>query len=84
MLGAYRVSAALEQVGIKLSRVTCGRYLSINRSLYHLQMLCRPRHRRRIEQELAEDASQHGWQSEWSGITVEQLLVDLGEPLDGL
>lgn len=38
LLGAYRVSAALEQMGIKLSRATCGRYLSINRSLYHLQM----------------------------------------------
>ncbi len=43
LLGAYRVSAALEQMGIKLSRATCGRYLSINRSLYHLQMPRRPR-----------------------------------------
>ncbi len=33
LLGAYRVSAALEQMGIKLSRATCGRYLSINRGL---------------------------------------------------
>jgi transposase InsO family protein len=37
-LGAYRVSAALEQMGIKLSRSTCGRLLSINRDLYHLQL----------------------------------------------
>jgi len=37
-LGAYRVSAALEQIGIKLSRATCGRVLSMNRDLYHLQM----------------------------------------------
>jgi putative transposase len=37
-LGAYRVSAALEQMGIQLSRSTCGRLLSINRDLYHLQM----------------------------------------------
>ncbi len=37
-LGAYRVSAALEQMGIKLSRSTCGRLLSLNRHLYHLQM----------------------------------------------
>ena len=37
-IGAYRVSAALEQMGIKLSRATCGRYLSINRKLYHLQV----------------------------------------------
>lgn len=37
-IGAYRVSAALEQMGIKLSRATCGRYLAINRKLYHLQV----------------------------------------------
>lgn len=37
-LGAYRVSAALEQLGIKLSRATCGRLLELNRDLYHLQM----------------------------------------------
>ncbi len=38
LLGAYRVSAALEQVGIKLSRATCGRLLALNRDLYHLQV----------------------------------------------
>jgi putative transposase len=37
-LGAYRVSAALEQMGIKLSRASCGRLLDLNRRLYHLQM----------------------------------------------
>jgi putative transposase len=37
-LGAYRVSAALEQMGIKLSRTTCGRLLAVNRDLYHLQV----------------------------------------------
>jgi transposase InsO family protein len=37
-LGAFRVSAALEQMGIKLSPATCGRVLSLNRDLYHLQM----------------------------------------------
>jgi putative transposase len=37
-LGAYRVSAALEQMGIKLSRASCGRLLALNRSLYHLPM----------------------------------------------
>jgi transposase InsO family protein len=37
-LGAFRVSAALEQMGIKLSRATCGRILAMNRDLYHLQM----------------------------------------------
>ena len=35
-LGAYRVMAALEQLGIKLSRATCGRLLALNRSLYGL------------------------------------------------
>jgi putative transposase len=37
-LGAFRVSAALEQMGIKLSPATCGRVLALNRDLYHLQM----------------------------------------------
>ncbi len=38
LIGAYRVSAALEQMGIKLSQATCGRLLAINRDLYHLQV----------------------------------------------
>src|SRR5215471_17736536 len=37
-LGEYRVSAALEQLGIKLSPRTCGRILALNRELYHLQV----------------------------------------------
>ncbi len=37
-LGAYRVSAALEQMGIKLSQATCGRLLALNRDLDHLQV----------------------------------------------
>jgi putative transposase len=37
-LGEYRVSAALEQMGIKLSPRTCGRILALNRELYHLPM----------------------------------------------
>jgi len=37
-LGEYRVSAALEQMGIKLSPRTCGRILALNRELYHLLM----------------------------------------------
>ncbi len=37
-LGEYRVSAALEQMGIKLSPRTCGRILALNRELYHIQM----------------------------------------------
>ena len=35
-LGAYRVRAALEQIGIHLSQATCGRLLALNRSLYGL------------------------------------------------
>lgn len=33
-LGAYRVRAALEQIGIQLSQATCGRLLALNRKLY--------------------------------------------------
>jgi len=33
-LGAYRVRAALEQIGIHLSQTTCGRLLALNRKLY--------------------------------------------------
>lgn len=43
LIGAYRVSAALEQMGIKLSRATCGRLLALHRDLYHLQVLHKPR-----------------------------------------
>src|SRR5947199_708191 len=48
-LGEYRVSAALEQLGIKLSPRTCGRILALNRDLYHLQM---PRSSRHLKKEL--------------------------------
>jgi putative transposase len=37
-LGAYRIHTALLQQGINLSPSTCGRILSLNRKLYHLQM----------------------------------------------
>ena len=46
-LGEYRVSAALEQLGIKLSPRTCGRILALNRQLYHLQMPKRGEHEKR-------------------------------------
>jgi len=36
-LGAFRISAALEQIGIYLSERTCGRILAINRKLYGLE-----------------------------------------------
>ncbi len=35
-LGAFRVRAALEQLGIALSQATCGRLLALNRALYGL------------------------------------------------
>ncbi len=49
----------------------------------------RLRCRRRIEQELREDARQHGWQREverhqCTMKRIEQLLIDLGQPLDGV
>ncbi len=48
----------------------------------------RLRRRLRIEQELVEDARAHGWQREverhlWTIRRIEQLLVDLGEPIEG-
>ena len=36
-LGEFRVSAALEQLGIRLSPRTCGRILAVNRKLYGLK-----------------------------------------------
>lgn len=36
-LGAFRISAALEQIGIYLSPRTCGRILAVNRQLYGLE-----------------------------------------------
>src|SRR5713226_8484619 len=47
-LGEYRVSAALEHLGIKLSPRTCGRILALNRELYHIKM---PVHGRRSKKE---------------------------------
>ena len=49
----------------------------------------RLRRRRRIEQELVEDAATHGWQREVERHQctihrLEQLLTDLGEPIEGL
>jgi transposase len=59
-LGEYRVSAALEQLGIKLSPRTCGRILALNRELYHLQM---PRKGGRPKKELPFQAEyrHHYW-----------------------
>lgn len=49
----------------------------------------RLRRRRRVEQELVEDARQHGWQREverhqCTVRRIEQLLTELGETIDGL
>jgi len=46
-LGAYRVRAALEQIGIKLSQRTCGRLLELNRNLYGLEKPKRSPHLRK-------------------------------------
>ncbi len=48
-LGAFRVHAALEEVGIHLSRATCGRIMAHNRKLYGLpKPEPKPRERRRL------------------------------------
>jgi hypothetical protein len=36
-MGAFRVHAALKQMGVGLSRATCGRIMAVNRRLYGLQ-----------------------------------------------
>jgi putative transposase len=46
-LGAYRVRAALEQIGIHLSQATCGRLLALNRKLYGLPPAKRTPHVRK-------------------------------------
>lgn len=43
-LGAFRIHAALKQVGIELSPRTCGRILALNRKLYGLGTLPRTPH----------------------------------------
>ncbi|MBA2286423.1 MAG: helix-turn-helix domain-containing protein [Ktedonobacteraceae bacterium] len=53
-LGAFRVMAALEQMGIKLSQRTCGRLLAINRNLYGLE---KPKHSPHSKKEMPFKAS---------------------------
>ncbi len=60
LIGAYRVSAALEQMGIKLSRATCGRLLALNRDLYHLQMPTR-KERSKAEMPFRAERRQQIW-----------------------
>ncbi len=59
-LGEYRVSAALEQLGIKLSPRTCGRILALNRQLYHLQMPRKSEHTKK-ELPFQSDYRHHYW-----------------------
>jgi site-specific recombinase XerD len=66
----------------------CDLYLTCAKFVTSPAYAPRLRRRRRIEQELVEDARQHGWQREverhhCSVKRIEQLLADLGEPLDG-
>ena len=66
----------------------CDLYLTCAKFVTTPAYAPRLRRRRRIEQELAEDAQQHGWQREverhqCTARRIEQLLADLGEPLDG-
>jgi putative transposase len=46
-LGAYRVRAALEQMGIQLSQATCGRLLALNRKLYGLDLSKEAKHKKK-------------------------------------
>ena len=67
----------------------CDLYLSCAKFVTTPAYAPRLRRRRRIEQELVEDARQHGWQREverhhCTMKRIEQLLAELGEPLDGL
>ncbi len=66
----------------------CDLYLTCAKFVTSPAYAPRLRRRRRIEQELIEDARQHGWQREVERHQctigrIEQLLIDLGEPLDG-
>jgi site-specific recombinase XerD len=66
----------------------CDLYLTCAKFVTSPVYAPRLRRRRRIEQELGEDARQHGWQREVERHQctikrIEQLLADLHEPLDG-
>jgi putative transposase len=78
-LGAYRVRAALEQIGIHLSQATCGRLLALNRPLYGVAQPkgAAPRQRK----EMPFRASfRHGW---WSVDVryIEEHQLGFPEPL---
>jgi site-specific recombinase XerD len=67
----------------------CDLYLTCAKFVTSPEYAPRLRRRRRIEQELVEDATTHGWQREVERHQctirrLEQLLTDLGEPIEGL
>jgi hypothetical protein len=67
----------------------CDLYLTCAKFVTSPEYAPRLRRRRRIEQELVKDAYAHGWQREVERHQctiqrLEQLLKDLGEPIDGL
>ena len=67
----------------------CDLYLTCAKFVTTPAYAPRLRHRRGIEHELIEDAIAHGWQREVERHRctirrLEQLLVDLGEPIEGL
>ena len=66
----------------------CDLYLTCAKFVTSPEYAPRRRRRRRIEQELVEDATAHGWQREverhqCTVRRLEQLLTDLGEPIEG-
>jgi site-specific recombinase XerD len=66
----------------------CDLYLTCAKFVTSPEYVPRLRRRRRLEQELVEDAAAHGWQREVERHQctirrLEQLLTDLGESLDG-
>jgi hypothetical protein len=66
----------------------CDLYLTCAKFVTTPRYAPRLRRRRRIEQELVEDAHHHGWQREverhqCTVKRIEQLLADLDEPFDG-
>jgi len=66
----------------------CDLYLTCAKFVTTPAYAPRLRRRRRIEQELVEDAATHGWQRDverhqCTMRRLEQLLADLGEPIEG-
>lgn len=75
-LGEFRVSAALEQLGIHLSPRTCGRILAVNRKLYGLK---KPKRGSKVKREMPFQTSRR--HEIWS---VDVRYLDHNLPPDGL